>query len=205
MSNEFKDRLKFARKKANMTQAQLAKAINTTQGNISDLESGRNKSSTSTLQIASVLKVNPTWLALGDGNPDDGVMNEQNLSVQMNGNTVTNGSLLHQNVGNYGFYDDGTKNDDNWFVVADHALSPTFCKNDHVLIDRTRKPQAGDYVLAEHDGKQIFRKYRPPRFDDNGTEYEQLVVYNDDYPILDSRFHTFAVLGVAVEHKRRLV
>lgn len=98
MSNEFKDRLKFARKKANMTQAQLAKAINTTQGNISDLESGRNKSSTSTLQIASVLKVNPTWLALGNGNPDDGVMNEQNLSVQMNSNTVTNGSSLHQNI-----------------------------------------------------------------------------------------------------------
>lgn len=64
---EFKDRLKIARKNAKMTQAQLAKAIKVTQGSISDLESGRNKSSTNTAQIATILKVNPTWLATGQG------------------------------------------------------------------------------------------------------------------------------------------
>lgn len=67
MQSEFKDRLKLARKNAKMTQAQLAKAVNTTQGSISDLESGRNKTSTNTLQIANVLQVNPNWLATGEG------------------------------------------------------------------------------------------------------------------------------------------
>lgn len=64
---EFKDRLKLARKNAKMTQVELAKAVKTSQGSISDLESGRNKTSTNTLQLAQVLKVNPNWLATGQG------------------------------------------------------------------------------------------------------------------------------------------
>lgn len=46
---------------------ELAKAVNTTQGSISDLESGRNKSTTMLAQIANTLKVSPTWLATGQG------------------------------------------------------------------------------------------------------------------------------------------
>lgn len=64
---EFKDRLKMARKSAKMTQVQLAQAIDVTQSGISDLESGRNKISTKTAQIAQVLNVNPIWLATGQG------------------------------------------------------------------------------------------------------------------------------------------
>lgn len=64
---EFKDRLREARKNAKMTQVELAKAVNTTQGSISDLESGRNKSTTMLAQIANTLKVSPTWLATGQG------------------------------------------------------------------------------------------------------------------------------------------
>lgn len=65
--SEFKDRLKQARKNAKMTQVELAKAVNTTQGSISDLESGRNKSTTNLIEIAGALGVNPTWLATGQG------------------------------------------------------------------------------------------------------------------------------------------
>lgn len=67
MMKEFKDRLREARKNAKMTQVELAKAVNTTQGSISDLESGRNKSTTMLAQIANTLKVSPTWLATGQG------------------------------------------------------------------------------------------------------------------------------------------
>lgn len=73
---EFKDRLKMARKSAKMTQVQLAQAIDVTQSSISDLESGRNKISTKTAQIAQVLNVNPIWLATGQG--------EMNLPVREN-------------------------------------------------------------------------------------------------------------------------
>lgn len=64
---EFKDRLKMARKNAKVTQAQLAKLVGTTQGSISDLESGRNRTTTNLVAIAGILNVNPTWLATGQG------------------------------------------------------------------------------------------------------------------------------------------
>lgn len=64
---ELKDRLKQARKHAGITQAKLAEAINTSQGSIADLESGRNKSTTNLLQIANILRVNAEWLATGKG------------------------------------------------------------------------------------------------------------------------------------------
>lgn len=76
MTTEFKDRLKAARKHARMTQADLAKAVGTSQGSISDLEVGRNKISTNTVKIAQVLGVNPVWLESGAG--------EMLLSMQSN-------------------------------------------------------------------------------------------------------------------------
>lgn len=67
MTTEFKDRLKSARKHARMTQIELAKAVGTSQGSISDLEAGRNKTSTNTVKMAQILGVNPDWLATGQG------------------------------------------------------------------------------------------------------------------------------------------
>lgn len=61
------ERLKKARKHAKMTQAQLAKAINTSQGAISDLENGRNSTSTYIIQMSSAMGVNAEWLATGKG------------------------------------------------------------------------------------------------------------------------------------------
>lgn len=65
--HEFKDRLKMARKNAKVTQAQLAKLVGTTQGSISDLESGRNRTTTNLVAIAGILNVSPTWLSTGKG------------------------------------------------------------------------------------------------------------------------------------------
>lgn len=184
------DRITQRMAELGIKQADIMRKTGAGRATISSWVDGKTEPSAKYLpKLAEVLKCNSDWLVSG-----------QIIQNQVNNQHGYIGGSVNQSVVNR----DCPDNDD-WFIVTDHALSPTFCKNDHVLIDRTRKPQAGDYVLAEHDGKQIFRKYRPPRFDDNGTEYEQLVVYNDDYPILDSRFHTFAVLGVAVEHKRRLV
>lgn len=182
-----------------ITQAKFAELVGTKPAYISQLKAGYKKTGERIAMGDDVARGIETAFNLPYG-----VMDRQNTITNINngGIFVVGDNHGTQTQTNHHY---NTKNNNDWFIVTDHALSPTFCKNDHVLIDRARKPQAGDYVLAEYDGKQIFRKYRPPRFDDNGTEYEQLVVYNDDYPILDSRFHTFVVLGVAVEHKRRLV
>ncbi|WP_227430446.1 XRE family transcriptional regulator [Psychrobacter sp. I-STPA6b] len=61
------DRVKKARKYAKMTQIALAKAVNTRQGAISDLENNRNKSSTNLVKMAIVMGVNAEWLSTGKG------------------------------------------------------------------------------------------------------------------------------------------
>lgn len=64
---ELKDRLKYARKNANMTQVEIAKNIGITQASYSDMERGLVKSSGKIVELAQILKVNPHWLATGQG------------------------------------------------------------------------------------------------------------------------------------------
>jgi len=64
---EYKDRIKAARKHAELTQAQLASRIGLNQTSISDLERGKSVSSSYSYQIASACGVSPGWLATGEG------------------------------------------------------------------------------------------------------------------------------------------
>lgn len=60
-----KDRIKQARKHAELTQRELAAAVGVSQPVISQLESGENLQSVHLLKIASVCGVNPLWLSEG--------------------------------------------------------------------------------------------------------------------------------------------
>ena len=60
-------RLKKARKYAGLTQVELAKKSGSKQGAISDLESGRNESSTKLVEMAQAMGVSADWLATGKG------------------------------------------------------------------------------------------------------------------------------------------
>lgn len=60
-------RLKKARKYAGLTQVELAKKSGSKQGAISDLEGGRNESSTKLVEMAQAMGVSADWLATGKG------------------------------------------------------------------------------------------------------------------------------------------
>lgn len=79
------ERLKFARKQAGLTQIQLSECVAISQGSLSDLENGRNKSSTNLIQIANILNVNPNWLATGEGDMELKVVfnGENNLAERL--------------------------------------------------------------------------------------------------------------------------
>lgn len=66
MVTEYGKRLSAARKGAGLTQAALAKKVGMTQGTISELEK-IGHGSAFTHQLATICKVNPHWLATGDG------------------------------------------------------------------------------------------------------------------------------------------
>lgn len=64
---EYKDRLKAARKHANLTQGELAEKVGITQTSISDLERGKSSSSSFNASIAKTCGVNALWLENGSG------------------------------------------------------------------------------------------------------------------------------------------
>ncbi len=64
---EFKDRLKTARRHAQLNQTELAERAGLTQTSISDLERGKSKATAFVAQIASVCGVSSMWLAEGVG------------------------------------------------------------------------------------------------------------------------------------------
>lgn len=70
---ELKDRLKQARKARKMSQARLSEATGLDQTTVSNLETGKVRSTSKIVEIASALRISARWLATGDGGMDDNV------------------------------------------------------------------------------------------------------------------------------------
>lgn len=64
---ELKDRLKQARKHAQITQAQLAERAGIAQASISEIERGLSKTSGHLVKLATICGVSPVWLSEGIG------------------------------------------------------------------------------------------------------------------------------------------
>lgn len=63
-------RLKWARKRAKLSQGKLAKLVNIEQSIISKLENNLLKSTNKIVEIANELSVSVYWLKTGNGDPD---------------------------------------------------------------------------------------------------------------------------------------
>lgn len=71
--NTLSGRLLWARKRAGLTQMQLAKKSCVSQGTISDIERDRTTEgyTWTLLRLAAALEININWLTAGVGSPDD--------------------------------------------------------------------------------------------------------------------------------------
>lgn len=223
---EFKDRLKIARKNAKMTQVELAKAVKTSQGSISDLESGRNKTSTNIVEIAKVLKVSPNWLATGQGEMakpakptvDELRLKRDEIQGKINDvehvkpiymypviNEVQAGQFTEIGDDSFDEYKAAHRKGSYWLKIKGDSMTPDFRQGDLILVDQERVASTGNYVVALVAGEQkaTFKKYREC-FDGKNPYYE-LIALNDFYPTIDSRVKPFQVIGVVVEHSRGLL
>lgn len=177
------------------TQAEFAEVVDTDPAYISQLKKGRKSTGERITMGDELARKIEVALKLPYG-----AMDRQNMIIQ---NQVNNqhgyiGGSVNQSANH------SIASHDEWLIIQSLDMSPTFTVGDKVLIERRREPHTGHYVLAEHGGTSIIRKYRQ-RYDDDGTPYVQLVATNEDYPPLDSRHQNFTILGVAVTHQRELV
>jgi transcriptional regulator with XRE-family HTH domain len=72
-SMKFSERLKLARKHADLSQEELADAIGVTQGLISKIERGDQEESAYVVKMARICGVRPEWLDDGSGEMTDGL------------------------------------------------------------------------------------------------------------------------------------
>lgn len=222
---ELKDRLKKARKNADLTQAEVVKYIDgLTQPAYSQLEQGKVKSSSKIVEIANLFKVNPTWLATGQGqmttkptiealkSKADEIMGRTNGLEYIQPahlypviNEVQAGHFTELGQDSFDEWRPAHHKGSYWLKIKGDSMSPQFEQGDLILVDKDRIASTGNYVVAQvaDDPKATFKKYREC-FDDD-KPYYQLIAINEFYPIIDSRAKPFEVIGVVVEHSRGLV
>lgn len=104
------------------------------------------------------------------------------------------------------FNNDKVSDNAYWLIVKGDSMTPDFQEGDLLLVDADRQPKSGNYVIAKvaDDNEATFKRYKACGFDDKlKVEYFQLTALNEFYSPIDSRYKSFVVLGVVMEHKRR--
>lgn len=190
--SDFAERLQLAIKQAGSNPSKVAEAVNVTAQATQKWKKGQISVDTLT-NVIKEIGVDANWLLLGE---------QANQNQVNNQHGYIGGSVSQSVVNNYASQLTG---DDDWLTIINNDMFPAFAIGDCVRIDAKKEAQAGNYVYVDCEGKKMLRKYRPKGFDEHATPYTHLVAENDDYPVIDSRHQAFTVLGVAVEHKRRLV
>lgn len=74
------ERLKEARKKAQLSQVELAEKAGIKQATVSELERGASRSSGYIVQLANACGVSPEWLASGEESPDKQALFDSNVA-----------------------------------------------------------------------------------------------------------------------------
>lgn len=193
--------------------------VHTTQQTISHLldpEAGAI-GSRNTVSFAKILKVNPDWLATGDGDmiPSGVDKNIKAFNASQSRiipviNTIPAGgakTIIDDYAAGSGMDELATDLDVGPYAFAleldGESMQPEFNSGDKVIIDPAVKPRPGDYVAFRcHGDGSTFKKYRPRGIAENGIEIYELVPLNPDYPTLRSDQLECEIIGTMVEHRR---
>lgn len=224
--NTLAERLKYAREQRNLTQQEIAKLANMSQPAYYKVESGKTTRTTYLNELANVLKLNPNWLATGQGEMTakptiaelqakinemqgkvDGVELANPIKLMPVINEVQAGRFTEIGDDDFDEWEPAHHADgDYWLKIKGDSMTPDFNQGDLILVSRERVPTTGNYVVAllANDEKATFKKYREC-FNDDGEQYHELIALNSFYPPIDSRIKPFEVIGVVLEHKRKLL
>jgi SOS-response transcriptional repressor LexA len=88
-------------------------------------------------------------------------------------------------------------------IVDGLSMAPDFKPGDMLIVDTSKSPNPGSYVIAQNgDHKVTFKKYRVTGYDEHGREEFELIPINPDFPVLSSTQHQIGIIGVVVRHMR---
>ena len=215
-----KDRLKEARKKAKKSQKDVVDAIGITQSALSQLETGAVSSSSHLPAIARFLNVDSYWLQTGEGemfvsaSKDNGFNN-----VSFDVPTLRKIPLLdfvqagifhecgydgiNPKGESYTTYESNKPECVFSLEVSGLSMTPEFNPGDKLVVDGSKAPYPGCYVIAQNGSHEAtFKKYRAIGYDEHGRETFELIPLNPDFPTMNSTQQEIRIIGVIVEHVR---
>ncbi len=214
-------RIREARKKSGLTQAQLGSKVGMVQATISELETGESAGTTNIASIAHALGVSALWLETGKGSPAPSmpaVKFDQNVAPATLGSraipvisAIQAGAMreitIPYSLGDgYAtvFVDDSYSQWAFALEIEGDSMLPKFEPGDIVIIEPEWTPRPGEYVAAKN-GKQeaTFKKYRQRGTDTAGNDIFELVPLNENYPILRSDETPLAIIGVMAEYRQK--
>mgnify|MGYP000010384301 FL=1 len=87
--------------------------------------------------------------------------------------------------------------------VSGASMTPDFNPGDKLVVDASKPPYPGCYVIAQNGSHEAtFKKYRAIGYDEHGRETFELVPLNPDFSTMNSTQQEIRIIGVVVEHLR---
>ncbi|MBF0283861.1 MAG: LexA family transcriptional regulator [Magnetococcales bacterium] len=207
----FSDRVKSARKYANLTQKELADKVGISQTAIHKLECGRSRSSRRSVAIALACGVEPIWLETGRGR----MRALSRAAEQEEGDSYSSGSSRGARAPLISWEDAALWNEQErgpdrkvevWvpvtrkigktafaLSVSDDSMEPEFLEGDIIIVDPDAVPEHRKYVVVRLPGelKTTFKQI----IMDGGRRY--LKPLNTRYPITEIN-ESAVIKGVVV-------
>lgn len=90
--------------------------------------------------------------------------------------------------------------------IRGRSMLPTFEEGDVIVVDPLEQPVPGSFVVAKNTEEEAtFKKYKALGVNEYGDAVFELVPLNDDFATLHSQRDHLHVIGVAVEHRKKLL
>ncbi|MFL9904713.1 S24 family peptidase, partial [Paraburkholderia fungorum] len=90
--------------------------------------------------------------------------------------------------------------------IKGRSMLPTFEEDDVIVVDPLEQPVPGSFVVAKNtDEEATFKKYKALGANEYGDAVFELVPLNDDFATLHSQRDHLRIVGVAVEHRKKLL
>ena len=211
------ERIKIARKQANLTQKELADRVDMSQTAVHKLECGRSKSSRRTVAIALTCGVDPIWLDIGRGEmslvglspgtsqaeaAEDEAFHRAPIFARLpliSWEDASQSSCeepvesFHPNV--EAWLPVAPKSSDRTFAlrVSDDSMEPQFREGDFILVDPTLPGKHNQFVIVRGEGDTL-ATFKQLTVVANKTYLKPL---NARYPLIDVQ-GTIKICGVVV-------
>jgi len=215
-------RIRTLRRSKKLTQAQLAKVAGVSSPAVTEWEKDSYQPKAASLEaMANLFGVTTEYIMTGNGSstpktPTDSSfsnvrINEKPLRcipvldfVQAGTFHETGYDGLNPKSETYTTYENSKPESIFALEVSGLSMTPDFNPGDKLVVDASKPPYPGCYVIAQNGCHEAtFKKYRAIGYDEHGRETFELIPLNPDFPVMDSTKQEIRIIGVVVEHVRQ--